>query len=106
MPRYHEKLIPYVTNMLKRNKDMKFLSVEVFFRRIFIKITVEEDWIPVVCQFWETVLLHPSLFYMCVHILNQFMIDVLNNMKKTLIIQRKEKKLGPPPLINTRNTFF
>ena len=34
MPWYHEKLIPYVTNMLKRNKDMKFLSVEVFFHQI------------------------------------------------------------------------
>ena len=29
--------------------------------------------------------------------------DVLNDNKKTLITQREEKNLGPPPLVETMN---
>ena len=31
------------------------------------------------------------------------MIDILNDMKKTLITQREEKNLGPPPLVEKMN---
>ena len=99
---YHAEIIPQVTNMLKRNKDMKFLKVEFSYRLRF-RITIKYDWIPMVFQFWEAVLLHPSLCYICVDISNQFMRDMLNNMKKTLITQREEKNLGPPPVVETIN---
>ena len=49
-------------------------------------------------QFWETVLLHPSLCYVSIT-KSSIMIDILNDMKKTLITQRKEKKLGPHPIV-------
>ena len=54
---YYEEIIPHVTNMLTRNEDMKFLKV-IFF---LDEDTYKEDWIPIIHQFWETVLLHPSL---------------------------------------------
>ena len=99
---YHEEIIPQVTNMLKRNKDMMFLKVDFSYRLRF-RITINYEWISMVHQFWEAVLLHPSLCYMCVSISNQFMKDILNDKKKTLITQRKEKNLGPPPVVEMTN---
>ena len=99
---YHEEIIPQVTNMLKRNEDVMFLKVE-FFYRLSNRVTVKDDWISIVHQFWEAVLLHPSLCYIYVHISNQFIRDILNDKKKTLITQREEKNLGPPPLVETMN---
>ena len=102
---YHDEIIPHATNMLNRNKDMKFVKV-AFFHCLSFGVTVKDDWRPTVHKFWETVLLHPSLCYICVHISSQFMIDILNNMKQLLITQREEKKLGPPPLVEIRNIFI
>ena len=31
------------------------------------------------------------------------MIDILSDMKKTLIVQRKQKKFGPPPIIEMKS---
>ena len=94
---YHEEIIPHVTNMLKRNEYMKFLKVK-FSGYFLYKDTYKEDWISMIHQFWETVLLHPSLRYVMIP-KSSIMIDILNDMKKTLIAQRKEKKLGPNPII-------
>ena len=94
---YHEEIIPHVTNMLKRNEDMKFLKV-IFYPPLSSKDTYNEDRISMIHQFWETVLLHPSLCYVRIPKLS-IMIDILNDMKKTLITQRKEKKLGPHPIV-------
>ena len=41
---------------------------------------------------------HPSLCYVSIPELS-IIIDILNDMKKTLITQRKEKKLGPHPIV-------
>ena len=49
-------------------------------------------------QFWETVLLHPSLCYVRIN-KSSIMIDILNDMKKTLITQREENNLGPHPIV-------
>ena len=95
---YHEEIIPHVTNMLKRIEDMKFLKV-MFIFRLPSQDTYKEDWIPMIHQFWETVLLHPSLCYVRIP-KSSIMIDILNDMKKTLITQRKEKKLGPHPIVH------
>ena len=46
--------------MLKGNEDMKFLKV-IFFVSLLSEVTYKKDCIPMVCQFLETVLLHPSL---------------------------------------------
>ena len=92
---YLEEIIPHVTNMLKRNEHMKFLIV-IFYQTP--EDTYKEDWIPMIHQFWETVLLHPSLCYVRIP-KSSIMIDILNDMKKTLITQRKEKKLGPHPIV-------
>ena len=62
---YHEEIIPHVTNMLKRNEDMKFLRVK-FSGSLLSEDTYEEDWISMIHQFWETVLLHPSLCYVMI----------------------------------------
>ena len=96
---YHEEIIPDVTNMLKRNEDMKFLKV-IFFATLSSEdtCTYKEDWISMIHHFWETVLLHPSLCYVRIPKLS-IMTDILNDMKKTLITQRKEKKLGPHPIV-------
>ena len=94
---YLEEIIPHVTNMLKRNEDMKFLKVK-FLYSASSKDTYKEDWIPIIHEFWETVLLHPSLCYVMIPE-SSIMIDILNDMKKTLITQRKEKKLGPHPIV-------
>ena len=102
LSRYHAEIIPHITYMLNKNKDMKFLQVKFLLFVSFI-ITIEDDWKAMVHEFWETVLLHPSLCYIYVHICNQFMIDILNNMKESLITQREEKKLGPPPLVEIKN---
>ena len=90
---YNEEIIPHVTNMLKRNEDMKFLEV-IFYPRLLYK----KDWIPIIQKFWKTVLLHPSLCYVRIN-KSSIMIDILNDMKKTLITQRKEMKLGPHPIL-------
>ena len=90
---YDEVIIHHVTNMLKRNEKMKFLKVT-----LSPKDTFKEDWIPMIHQFWEAVLLHPSLCYVRIP-KSSIMIDILNDMKKTLITQRKEKKLGPHPIV-------
>ena len=66
---------------------MKFLEV-IFWES---EDTYKEDWISMIHQFWESVLLHPSLF--------DVRIEKLSIMKKTLIAQRKEKKLGSHPLV-------
>ena len=94
---YYEEIIPHVTNMLKRNEDMKFLKV-AFIPPLPCEVTYKEDWIPIVHLFWETVLLHPSLCYVSTE-KSSIMIDILNDMKKTLITQRQEKKLGPNPIV-------
>ena len=94
---YHEEIIPDVTNMLKRNEYMKFLKV-IFIKSLLIEDTYKEDWISMIHQFWETVLLHPSLCYVSI-LKSSIMIDILNDIKKTLITQRKEKKLGPHPIV-------
>ena len=96
---YHEEIIPHVTNMLKRNEDMKFLNV-IYWEYLSSKDAYKEDWISMMHQFWETVLLHPSLCYVMIPKLS-IMIDILNDMKKTLITQREEKKLGPQPIVDT-----
>ena len=93
---YREEIVPHVTNMLKRNEDMKFLKV-IYWLHTVSKVTYK-DWIPMIKTFWETVLLHPSLCYIRIQE-SSIMIDILNDMKKTLITQRKEKKLGPHPLV-------
>ena len=100
---YHEEIIPHFTNMLKRNEDMKFLKV-TFFPTSLSKDTYKEDWKPMIHQFWETVLLHPSLCYVRIP-KSSIMIDILNDMKKTLITQRKEKKLGPHPIVEITDTL-
>ena len=92
---YHEEIILHVTNMLKRNKDIKFMKLSLYFT-VDSRVRVQDDWIPIIHQFWEAVLLHPSLCYIYVH---RLMRDVLNDMKKVLFTQREEKKLGPPPLV-------
>ena len=94
---YYEEIIPHVTNMLKRNEDIKFLRV-ILWESLSSKDTYKEDWIPMIHQFWETVLLHPSLCYVRIPE-SSVMIDILNDMKKTLITQRKENKRGPHPLV-------
>ena len=94
---YYEEIILHVTNMLNRNEDMKFLKF-ILGRSLLSKDTYKEDWISMVHQFWETVLLHPSLCYVRIP-KSSIMIDILNDMKKTLITQRKEKKLGPHPIV-------
>ena len=95
---YHEEIIPHVTNMLKRNEDMKFLKV-TYCIPILSEVTYDRDWIPMIQKFWKTVLLHPSLCYVSIP-KSSIMMDILNNdMKKTLITQRKVKKLGPHPIV-------
>ena len=94
---YYEEIIPHVTNMLKRNEDMKFLEV-IFYPPLSSKDTYKEDWISMIQKFWKTVLLHPSLCYVRI-LKSSIMIDILNDMKKTLITQRKEKKLGPHSIV-------
>ena len=92
---YHEQIIPHVTKMLRRNKDMNFLKITV----ILSEDTNNDDWIPMIHQFWETVLLHPSLCYITIPN-SSLMIDILSDIKKTLITRRKENKLGPPPFVD------
>ena len=94
---YQEEIIPHVRNMLKRNEDMKFLKL-IFSQTLPSEDTYKKDWISIIHQFWETVLLHSSLCYVRIP-KTSIMIDILNDMKKTLITQRKEKKLGPLPIV-------
>ena len=94
---YHEEIIPLITSTLKRNKDMKFLKT-IFSPLLSFVDTYKKDRISMVHQFWETVLLHPSLCYVAI-LRSSIIIDILNDMKKTLITQRKEKKLGPQPIV-------
>ena len=76
---------------------MKFLKVMYYIQRLSSKDTYK-DWIPMIHRFWKTVLLHPSLCYVSIPI-STIMIDILNDMKKTLITQHKEKQLGPYPIV-------
>ena len=96
---YHEEIVSHVTNMLKRNDGLKFVKV-IYWLHILSEVTYKEDWIPTIKTFFETVLLHPSLCYVRIPE-SSIMIDILNDMKKTLITRRKEKKLGPYPIVET-----
>ena len=105
---HYARMIPHVTNMLKRNQHMECLKVSF---KSSVKVTHEDEWIDEwiqpIQQFWETVLLHPSLFYVCIHIPKlPIMRDVLNDIKKTLITCREQKKLGPPPLVILKNIII
>ena len=96
---YYEQIVPHVTNMLKRNQQMNILDFSLLDNnRYYISIS-EDVPVPVVVvqQFWETVLLHPSLCYIKMPTMGD--LCILNDMKKPLIIQREQKKLGLPPLI-------
>ena len=95
---YNEEIILHVTNMLKRNEDMKFLKVTLLVALLAFEDTNKEDWISMIQQFWKNVLLHPSLCYVRIP-QSSIMIDILNDMKKTLITHRKEKNLGPHPIV-------
>ena len=95
---YHEQIIPHVTNMLRRNKGMNFLKITVI-PYLSSEDTSKDDWISMIHQFWETVLLHPSLCYITIPN-SSLMIVILNDIKKTLITQRKENILGPPPFVD------
>ena len=97
---YYEEIIPHVTNMLNRNEDMKFLKV-IFLGSLSSEDTYKEDWISMIHQFWETVLLHPSLCYVRIP-KSSIIIDILNDMKKILITEREEKKLSPHPIVEIR----
>ena len=101
---YYEEIIPHVTNMLKRNEDMKLLKV-IFIKHLPSEDTCKEDWIPMIHQFWENMLLHPSLCYVGIP-KSSIMTDILNDMKKTLITQRKKKKLGPHPIVEIRDELL
>ena len=104
---YYEQIVPHVTNMLKRNQQMNILDFSLPYNSIYnltynqyyLKRIFEDIPVPVVIvqQFWETVLLHPSLCYIELSTMGD--LHILNDMKKPLIIQREQKKLGPPPLI-------
>ena len=100
---YYEEITPHVTNMLKRNEDMKFLAI-MFIPRLLSQVTYKEDWTSMMHRFWETVLIHRSLCYVRIP-KSSIMIDILNDMKKTLITQRKEKKLGPHPIVQMRDSL-
>ena len=95
---YYEQIIPHVTSMLRRNNDMNFLKITVV-PYLPSEDTIKDDWISMIHQFWETVLLHPSLCYITIPN-SSLMIDILNDIKKALITQRKENKLGPPPFVD------
>ena len=100
---HFEELVPLVTNMLNRNKGLNFLKIAFVLKT---GDTFKDDWKPLVCQFWETVLLHPALCYIYVYFSKvSIMLDILNDMKKTLITQREEKKLGPSPLVEMSDTI-
>ena len=97
---YYEQIVPHVTNMLKRNQQMNILDFSLLDNQYYLKKMFEDIPVPVVIvqQFWETVLLHPSLCYIELSTMGD--LRILNDMKKPLIIQREQKKLGPPPLID------
>ena len=61
---YYEEIIPRVTNMLKKNEDMKFLKV-ILFPFLQSEVTYKEAWISMIHQFWETVLLYISIIMLC-----------------------------------------
>ena len=94
---YHEVIIPHVTKMMKKNEDIIFLKFTFTCTFLLSEFTYK-DWISMIHHFWETVLLHPSLRYVRIP-KSSIMIDILNDMKKTLITQHKEKKLGPHPIV-------
>ena len=99
-----------VTDMLKRNVKIQFLKVS-FCEFSYIYPMKDErlrDYLTITIKvFWETVLLHPSLHYINVFSRDTFyMNQILNDMKETLLTQRKQKKLGPPPIVNTERSDF
>ena len=110
---FHDEVGKSLQLMLSSNKSLQCLEIEslasnctlltkylkiIFIQSLLSDDAYKEDWISMIHQFWETVLLHPSLCYVSIPELS-IIIDILNDMKKTLITQRKEKKLGPHPIV-------
>ena len=111
-----DEILPYVANMLQRNKDMKVLKV-LFRRPVNVQLTIlsKEDYkfhrqkpfpdmlltIHHAQSFWETVLLHPSLCYICIsgdkHNIQP------TKMEKSLLIAREEKKHGPALIVEMKD---
>ena len=85
-----DETILHVTNMLQRNKDMN--SLKVLFRG-YHDIQAKEHQL-----LWEAVLLHPSLTYISI---SEGILPA--NVDKTqLMIAHEQKKLGPPPIVETK----
>ena len=97
-----EHVTSLVTDMLKRNVKIQFLKVSF---PEYTKGSQSSDifrYDDMIKVFLETVLLHPSLRYINVVYRGSFrMYQILNDMKETLLTKRKQKKLGPPPIVNT-----
>ena len=98
-----DKIISYVTNMLQKNQEIRILKV--LFRRpadVQCGFFRRKEFIPVDIQqlLWETVLLHPSLSYICIsgeeHNIQP------TKMEKAQLIAREEKKHGPPLIVEMK----
>ena len=87
-----DEILPDVANMLQRNEDMN--TLKVIFRLHF------NQYIQAVAHqsFWETVLLHPSLTYICI---SEGILPAIVE-KTQLMIAREQKKLGPPPIVEMK----
>ena len=96
-----EYVTSLVSDMFKRNEKIQFLKVSFHDDFDTTPKRVDEYVTIMIKVFWETVLLHPSLRYINVFSRNLFYIKwILNDIKETLLTQRKQKKLGPPPIVN------
>ena len=112
----HNEIIPQVINMLQKNQEMKILKV--LFRRRANRalqniIMPEEDrkeFIPVAIpmpqqSFWETVVLHPSLSYICISGEEHNVKIQPTKREKAQLIAREEKKHGPPLIVEVKTKY-
>ena len=82
----------FLTEMLKKNKNICHIKLMCFSTERELRCN---DWWGYVREFWQVVLLHPSLKFIKVPMLNMLK-DVLKEQKESLILQNQ----APLPKIN------
>ena len=112
----HDEIIPHVINMLLKNQEMRILKV--LFRRPanygFLNVEMPEEdrkeFIPVAIpmpqqSFWETLVLHPSLCYICISG-DMYNVKIQpTKREKAQLIAREEKKHGSPLIVEMKTKY-
>ena len=84
---FYEQGLPFIANLLKSNTTIRLLYILTSADNAFNNYRL--NWVELIQHLWQTIFLHPSLYYIEIHFNGQwtdsFLEATLNSEKKTLI---------------------